>query len=261
MHKSNLCFWVCSSICIQTFPDFWKEVLGPVTDLSNGLKLEIASLRGDLGPKDLSKTNVPPGLWNAIETSFDSIHTLEFKKQEDIKEAVIVANRIKDCEDTAGYLLKILESNEGEIMNSSEEEGSEDEGKDYVLKAFQPFSDKDEPRQSEKQVAFHNRKRGCDEGVALCSMCMTRMSTIESKVTGALVRLSNLEDTKNGTIESALMIKSFVFRNRSDMTAWCATQSPENSARKTVECGCFMTPHYLLNLVHADMCNKAYPRT
>ena len=30
---------------------------------------------------------------------------------------------------------------------------------------------------------------------------------------------------------------------------------------RTVECGCFMTPHYLLNLVHADMCNKPYPTT
>ena len=56
----------CASNCIQTFPDFWKEVLGPVTDLSNGLKLEIASLRGDLGPKDLSKVNIPPGLWKAM---------------------------------------------------------------------------------------------------------------------------------------------------------------------------------------------------
>ena len=82
--------------------------MGPVTDLSNGLKLEIASLRGDLGPKDLSKTNIPPGLWNAVETGFDSIQTLELKKQEDIKEAVRVANRIKDCEDTARYLHTIL---------------------------------------------------------------------------------------------------------------------------------------------------------
>jgi len=128
----------CASNCIQTFPDFRKEVLGPVTDLSNGLKLEIASLRGDLGPKNLTKTNVPPGLWNAIETGFDSIQTLEFKKQEDIKEAVIVANRIKDCEDTAEYLLTILELNEGEKMNSSKKDLSEDEEKDYVLKTFQP---------------------------------------------------------------------------------------------------------------------------
>jgi len=30
---------------------------------------------------------------------------------------------------------------------------------------------------------------------------------------------------------------------------------------RTVECGCFMTPHYLLNLVHANMCNKPYPTT
>jgi hypothetical protein len=249
----------CVTNCIQTFPVFRKEVLGPVTDLCNGLKLEIASLRGDLGPKDLSKTDVPPGLWNAIETGFDSIQTLELKKQEDTKEAVKVAVRIKDCEDTADYLLTLLDSKDEEQLNSRKKEPLDDEGKDYVLRTFQPQANKEKPKQGEQQVGFHNRNGGCDENVARCSLCMTRMTSIESKVTGALVRLSNLEDTKTGTIESALMIKSFVFRNRSDVTAWCATQFPEDSVRKTVECGCFMTPHYLLNLVHADMCNKPYP--
>ena len=33
------------------------------------------------------------------------------------------------------------------------------------------------------------------------------------------------------------------------------------SIRRIIECGRFMTPHYLLNLVHADMCNKPYLTT
>jgi hypothetical protein len=100
----------------------------------------------------------------------------------------------------------------------------------------------------------------CDKDAELCSLCMVRMTGIERKLTGALLRLSGLEDAKSGAIESALMIKEFIFRNRSDVTAWCATQFPI-SMGTTVECGCFMTPHYLLNLVHADMCNKAHPTT
>ena len=69
-----------------------------------------------------------------------------------------------------------------------------------------------------------------------------------------------MEDAKSGAIESALVVKEFIFQNRSDVTAWCAEQFPV-SVRRTVECGSFMTPHYLLNLVHADMCNKSYPTT
>ena len=33
------------------------------------------------------------------------------------------------------------------------------------------------------------------------------------------------------------------------------------SMHRTVECSCFMTLHYLLNLVHVDMGNKPYPAT
>ena len=87
---------------------------------------------------------------------------------------------------------------------------------------------------------------------------MVRMTSIERQLTGTLLCLSGLEDAESGAIESALMVKDFIFRNRSDVTAWCAEQFPV-SMRRTVECGCFMTPHYLLNLLHVDMCNKPYP--
>ena len=55
-------------------------------------------------------------------------------------------------------------------------------------------------------------------------MCMVRMTSIERQLTGALLRLSGLEDAKSGAIKSALMVKDFIFRNRSDVTAWCAEQ-------------------------------------
>ena len=94
----------------------------------------------------------------------------------------------------------------------------------------------------------------------VCSMYMTRMTGIERQVTGALLRLSGLEDAKSGAIERALMVKEIIFFSCSDVTAWCTLQFPV-SLHRTVEYGCFMTPHYLLNLVHAYMCNKPYPAT
>ena len=65
-------------------PVYQKEFFGPLHDMENGLKLEVASLRGKLGPKDLTRPNLPPGLWNAIETAFDSINSLEVKRNEDL---------------------------------------------------------------------------------------------------------------------------------------------------------------------------------
>ena len=53
----------------------------------------------------------------------------------------------------------------------------------------------------------------CDKDAELCSLCMVRMTSIERQLTGALLRLSGLEDAKSGAIERALMVKEFIFRN------------------------------------------------
>ena len=59
----------CISDCLRVIPVLQKKISEPLHDMGNGLKLEVASLRGNLGPKDLTRLNVPPGLWN--ETGFD----------------------------------------------------------------------------------------------------------------------------------------------------------------------------------------------
>jgi len=49
---------------------------------------------------------------------------------------------------------------------------------------------------------------------------MVRMTGIERQLTGALLPLvSGLQDAKSGAIESALMVKEFIFCNHSDVTA------------------------------------------
>ena len=89
-----------------------------------------------------------------------------------------------------------------------------------------------------------------DGNAEVCSMCMIRMTGIERQVTGALLCLSGRR-----AIEGTLMVKEIIFQNHSDVTAWCAAQFPV-SMHKTVDCRCFMTLHFLLNLVHAGICNK-----
>ena len=47
-----------------------------------------SSLRGDMGPKYLTKSNIPPSLWNAIKTGFESITFLpENNRVDDMSEA------------------------------------------------------------------------------------------------------------------------------------------------------------------------------
>ena len=45
----------CVSQRLQVFPVFQKKILGPLNEMGNGLKLEVASLRGNLGSKDLTR--------------------------------------------------------------------------------------------------------------------------------------------------------------------------------------------------------------
>jgi len=52
-----------------------------------------------------------------------------------------------------------------------------------------------------------------------------------------------------------LMIKEEVFRSRLDISAWADKHFSE-SAGISIESGCFMTPHYLVNLIRWDMCSS-----
>jgi len=48
----------CISDCLHVFPVFIKEFGAPLTDMGNGVKLELASLRGNLGLKDLNDSSL-----------------------------------------------------------------------------------------------------------------------------------------------------------------------------------------------------------
>ena len=57
---------------------------------------------------------------------------------------------------------------------------------------------------------------------------MSRMDDIENKVVNALLRLSNLEETKARMIESAIMVKNEVFCGHNDISALCLISLQRN---------------------------------
>ena len=221
-----------------------ESYVKPVELSLSGVKVDLASVRGDIGTKDLTKSKVPQGIWTAVETGFTQVDVLE-------KQLAIAKIDTVEALDGVSFLLDVhtsreVKTNAGDtVFTKLRRKGGD----------FNDSSSEDDSFVSKKQTR-HSDTLNCDENAIACSMCMTRMGGIENRLVNALLRLSNLEETKSGTIEGAIMVKDEVFRGRDDLGAWCDKYFPEATARSHVECGCFVTPHYLLNLVTADMCSK-----
>ena len=70
---------VASSVA-QVFaatPGLIEDYVTPLESVVEGARLEMGSVRGDMGIKDMTLSNVPPGLWNAVEIGFLSISEVE----------------------------------------------------------------------------------------------------------------------------------------------------------------------------------------
>ena len=254
-----------------------KDVLGenssfiggfvqPLEAVMSGARLEIAAIRGDIGIKNLSYSNVPPGLWNAVETGFASIQDLE--------------SQLSDCKirsDEAYEVADFLLSSGGDLSGAAAAFGDDDsdEGKKGDPgKSFVNSLGLGKHRSIKDGVLAPKVKQGdtppsqdvppppypgvdCDHDSTLCSYCMNRMDGLESRLINSLLRLSNLEEAKAGSIESAIMVKNEVFRGRRDIAAWTQKNFPAE-LDKNIEGACFTTPHFLLNMMYADMCSKRY---
>ena len=81
----------------------------------------------------------------------------------------------------------------------------------------------------------------------------TRLSTVT-------IRVSNLEESRSSSVDSTIMIRDRVYRNRKDVQADVRRWFSEECGNK-IDASLFMTPHYMLNLIHADMCSKEGPKT
>jgi len=116
----------CVSECLQVLPALQKDILRPLNNMGNGLKLEVALLRGNLGSKDLTRPNVPLGLWNAIETGFDSISSLEVKRNEDLALVGKMEKRLLDCEEASDYLISLQSASDGSQDSKSKGKNAEE---------------------------------------------------------------------------------------------------------------------------------------
>jgi hypothetical protein len=271
----------CLNDVVINLQPFIESQTKPLEDIVSGLRFEMASLEGQLGNKDLLRKDVPPCLWSAVETGFDSL--LEIKeKMNTIHELAAEAHEVAGC----------LLSAEEEKLNpskSSETESNTNAGSflDSLTKTtlvdgkiYRPQTESTSNRPSGTRFDFNRSTNGgdgngnsggsgggddtgmkldCDNNELLCGRCMIKFNDLESKLIDTNVRVGNLEDAKSGNVESAILIKNKVYRGRADISAELAGWFPEASGKK-IDAGLFPTPHLLLNLIHADICSKKAPK-
>jgi hypothetical protein len=58
-------------VIIQLQP-FIESHTKPMENLITGLRIEMASIKGNVGIKDLTWKDIPPCIWNTVEMGFDS---------------------------------------------------------------------------------------------------------------------------------------------------------------------------------------------
>jgi hypothetical protein len=258
----------------------------PIESVVEGLRLELSTVKENLGNRDFSKTDVPAVMWKALETSFEMINALE-------KGVFSCTKMAYDAKEISEGLLQAEEdrwngSNPGDDSTTKDEDVKPTflEGLDRPViiggNLIQP-SNRD---RNNRNLTFgsttvagggqggggggnNNHLPGlggndpssnnCDVNDGLCSRCNVRFDEIEMKVTNLAIRVANLEEVKSGTLESAILLKNRVFRGRADVIAWIDEKFPLLNDT-VVEAACFSTPHLIFNLVSSDMCGLAYPK-
>ena len=254
----------CLNDVITNLQPFLQSHTKPMEHLLSGLRTEMASLHSQMGNKDLEKRSIPPCLWNAVEAGFESIGELEEK----IEKVNILA---AEAHEVAGCLL-----DEEELNLDKSKSDVKMSGDAYLSSLSGPTminGNLKRPPPS-KDDAGRNRNgsgggsaggidpghgEGCDDNDILCGRCMVKFHEMDSKLTATNIIVSNIEDSKSGNVDAALMVKNKVYRGRSDVAAELDTWFPP-SAGKRIDAGLFPTPHLILNLMHADTCSKKAPK-
>jgi hypothetical protein len=255
----------------------------PIEHTVAGLRLEFASIKAMIGTKDLSKKDIPPCVWSAIETGFESCLKLEKRVEE-------VSALAAEAHEVAGELLTSAEDSTAKVTFKDEKNTStnsdsflENLSKPTMINGhlYQPkqTSSVSQSSNSGGNGSGNNNNSGnnsqqnnnwnhnptppsgsdCDRDELLCGRCMVRFQELDDKITSTTIRLGNLEDAKNGNIESAILIKNKIYRGRADIMAQLDDWFPVESEQK-IDAGLFPTPYLILNLMHADMCSKRGPK-
>ena len=125
------------------------------------------------------------------------------------KQLGIVKNDTVEALEGVSFLLEVHKSGKNDAASKKSRYRTSAPGFNH-FKGLDKDSDesiRDSSTASSNQV-YQSKTVDCDKYAITCSMCMTRMGGIESRLVNALLRLSKLEETKSGTIvEGAIMVK------------------------------------------------------
>ena len=281
----------CLNDVILNLQPFIQSHTKPLEHLLSGMRTEMASLQGQLGNKDLFNKDIPPCLWSAVESGYESVANLDHKvtKLTSVAtEAHEIAETLLDTEEhnlslTNNQVPKVkfernvdeTESNatrviDGKIYRPSRTSSSGDgsrkgggkkpPGDDGLWSSLGTgFNDETNHNDNEHDDGDDYHDTNCDVNEVLCRRCNRKFGEVENMIMATNTRLANLEDSKNGNVESAIMIRNKIYRGRADIAAELDMWFLPNTGIK-IDAGLFPTPHLILNLMHADICSKRAPK-
>ena len=220
----------------------------PLEDLLEGLRLDFLATKASMGSKDNSKVDSPPNLWLAVENALETVSSLSSRLS-------LVSEVVEETRGNVDCLLIEMGNDKPTTQDGNNE--SSDEPLDFVKGLIGTTQNAVTPDKSSKSLKWADQD--CDHNTPMCSRCMARMDEIDDNLVNCMTRLSNMEEVKNQNVESALLIKDQIFRGRTDIAAWLDKQFSADEGL-SIEGGCFVTPHYILNLITADMCSINFPK-
>ena len=231
----------------------------PLEELLEGLRLDFLSTKATLGMRNAKNPDIPISLWDSVELALNSCNTLS-------KTLLSTTQALDDTRESVDCLLLGLnvdnESKAGDA-HPSRVSASRDLTVSFIEdKLGNSGSNKISPEKKEDGLSYRQpgqNHHNCDHDDVLCAKCFARMDNLEGDIINSMTRIANLEESKHSNVESAILIKDQIFRGRKDISAWLDKQFPEEE-NKSIEGGCFVTPHYILNLISADMCSSNFPK-
>ena len=242
---------------LMSVQPFVESQVAPVEQLAAGLRIDMANANARIGTKNLSRKDIPPSLWNAVETGFDSVLAVEEK----LEQIAAVAN---EAHEVATYLISAEEAIVTPPKGNKRTKADSPKGVDAFSNSFNSGRENENSGHSQDREGkglTHNSydtNQNCDHDEVMCARCFSELHKLEEKITASSIRIGNLEDSKNGNIDSAVMVKDRIYRGRSDIAA--ELDGWFTNLDKQIDAGLFPTPHLILNLMHADMCSKNGPK-
>ena len=272
-----VCEFILSSHKITSKqPEFLCSYIQPLETLVEGIRLQVIKLKASLGDRNPEEIGLPTAVWEALHQLGNAVKQLDevilavTKDMTEHKEIMdFLLLQFGDMEpnsssydvdrETKLVTLPKAEANPVEFVTNL----SRSYIRDGILK--HESKPQQQPTVQLKSAAQPpgapggNPGASCNTNAQLCNKCMARMDLIDNTIIKLATRVGALEEVREGKVEATVLVKDQIFRGRTDVSAWVDLHFPVNLGM-SAEGGCFMTPHYLLNLVTADMAGRTYPK-